>query len=59
MQEHLFQHFQCPGNRRFVEDVCITFIDKIGPFIPTKCEDYWIQTLKPLCPHGLNIKESV
>ena len=40
MQQHLFEHFQTRGHTGFVEDVCITFIDKADPFIPTKREDY-------------------
>ena len=28
MQQHLFEHFRSPGHTGFVEDVCITFIDK-------------------------------
>ena len=59
MQQHLFEHFQSPGHTGFVEDVYITFIDKTDPFIPTKREDYWRQTLKTLAPQGLNIEESV
>ena len=59
MQKHLFEHFQRPGHTSFVEDVCITFIDKTHPFIPTKCEDYWRQALKFLSLHGLNIEESI
>ena len=45
MQKHLFEHFQGPGDTGFVEDICITFIDKTEPFIPTKREDYWRQTV--------------
>ena len=59
MQQHLFEHFQSPGHTGFIEDVCITLIDKTDPFIPTKREDYWRQTLKTLAPHGLNIEESI
>ena len=40
MQQHLFECFQIPGYTGFVEDVCITFIDKADPVIPTKREDY-------------------
>ena len=58
MQQHLFEHFQGPGHTGFVEDVCITFIDKADPFIPTII-DYWRQALKILAAHGLNIEESV
>ena len=59
MQQHLFEHFQIPGHTCFVEDVCIPFIDKTDPFIPTKREDYWKQTLKTLAPHGINIEGNV
>ena len=58
MQQHLFEHFQSPGHTGFVEDVCITFIDKADPFIPTII-DYWRQALKILAAHGVNIEESV
>ena len=59
MQQHLFEYFQSPRDTGFVGDVCITFIDKTDPFIPTKREDYWRQTLKTLALQGLNIEESV
>ena len=59
MQQHLFEHLRSPGHTGLVEDVCIIFTDKADPFIPTKREDYWGQTLKTLAPHGLNIEESV
>ena len=59
MQQHLFEHFQSLGHTDFVEDVCITFIDKAHPLIPTKREDYWRQTLKTLAPHGIDVEESV
>ena len=38
-QKHLFEHFQNPGHTRFKKDVCISLIDKTGPFIPTRLED--------------------
>ena len=57
MQQHQFGNFLSSGHNGFIEDVCITFIDKTKPFIPTKHEDYWRQTLKTLAPHGLNIEE--
>ena len=59
MQQHLLEHFQSPGYTGFIEDVCITLIDKTDPFIPTKREDYWRQTLKTLAPYGLNVEESI
>ena len=58
-KQHLFEHFQNPGHTEFIEDACIIFIDKTDPFIPTKCEDHWRETLKTLAPHDLNIEESI
>ena len=43
MQQHLFEHFQSPEHTDFIEDVCITLIDKIDSLIPIKLEDYWRQ----------------
>ena len=51
--------FQSPRHAGFVQDVCVTFINKTDPFIPTKCEDYGRKILKAFDPHGLNIEESV
>ena len=48
MQQHFFEHFQSTGHTGFVEHVHITFVYKTDPFIPTKHEDYWRQTLKSL-----------
>ena len=59
MQQHLFEHFLSSFHIGFIEDVCIEFIDKTEPFIPTKHKDNWRQTLKTLAPHGLNIEKSV
>ena len=42
-QQHLFEHSHSPRHADFIKDVCITFIDKTGPFIPAKREDYWRQ----------------
>ena len=47
MQRHLYKHFQLPGH---------TLIDKTDPRAPTKCEDYWIHTLKTKAPMGLNVE---
>ena len=59
MQQHLFEHFQSPGHTDFIEDVCITLIDNIDPFISTKRKDYWGQTHKNSAPHDLNIEKGV
>ena len=59
MQQHLFEHFQSPGHTSFIENVYITLTGKTDPFVPTKREYCWRQTLKALAPHGLNIEESV
>ena len=34
MQQHSFEHFQSPGHTGFIEDVCVTLIDKTNLFIP-------------------------
>ena len=52
---HIFEHFDSPGHKGFLEDVSITFIDKTDPSDPEKREDYWIQTLKTAAPWALNI----
>ena len=54
-QQHIFEHFNSPGHKGFLEDVSITFIDKTDPSVPEKREDYWIQTIKTAAPWGLNI----
>ena len=59
MQQHLFNHFCTSGHCGFLEDVSLTFIDKINPSDPFKREDYWRSTLKTMAPFGLNIEESV
>ena len=59
MQQHLFRHFQSPSHTGFIENVCITFIDKTDFFIPTKHEDYGRQTLKLFDSTCANMKESV
>ena len=46
MQQHLFEDFQSPEHTGFIQDVCITLIDKTDPFIPTTRKDYWRQILK-------------
>ena len=40
MQQHMLEHFVSSGHTGFIEDVCIVFIDKTEPFIPTKHQDY-------------------
>ena len=58
--EHLFEHFNEEGHRRFLEDVSITFIDKTGPLEePLKKVNYWKNVLKTMAPLVLNIEDSV
>lgn len=59
MQQHLFERFQSPGQTGFIDDVSVTLIDKADPFIPTKYEDYWRQTLKTLVPQTLKKASNV
>ena len=53
MQRHLYEHFTLPGHAGSLH-VSITLIDKTEPSCPTKCEDYWTDTLKTKAPMGLN-----
>ena len=58
--QHLFEHFfLSSGHGGFMEDDCITFIDKTELFIPIKNEDYRRQKPKILVPDSLNIENSV
>ena len=41
MQEHLFRHFSSPGHNGFLNDVSVTFIDKMDPSHPLKHETFW------------------
>ena len=41
MQQHLLNHFCACGHAGFLDNVSITFIDKIDPSDPFKREDYW------------------
>ena len=43
----------------FLENVCVTFIDKTNLQNPEKKENYWIHTLKTMVPWGLNILNSI
>ena len=47
-------HFQSLDHNGFLEDTEITFIDKTDPSDPTRCEEFWIDTLKTHYPLGLN-----
>ena len=38
--------FSKPKHTGFMQDVCVTLIDKTRPFIPTTRKDYWRQILK-------------
>ena len=54
MQRQLHEHFTVPGHSGFIHDVSITLIDKNDPRCPTKCKDYWTDTVKIKAPMGLN-----
>ena len=47
-------HFQTAGHSGFINDTGIGFIDQTDPFDPTRCENFWIDTLKTCYPQGLN-----
>ena len=38
----------------FINDTEIRFIEKTDSSDPTRCEDFWIDSLKTCCPQGLN-----
>ena len=59
VQQHLFNHFCTSGHCGFLEDVSLTFADKIDRSDPLKREDNWRSTLKTMAPFGLNIEQSV
>ena len=59
MEEHLFEHFNEEEHHGFLEDVSITFIEKINPSEPLKREYYWKNVLKTMAHLGLNIEDSV
>ena len=56
MQEHLFSHFSMAGHDRFLNNVSITFIDKIDPSDPLRREDYWREILKQWFLTDLTLK---
>ena len=56
MQRHLYEHFQLPGHTGFLQDTCITLIDKTDSRAPTKREGYWTHKLKGKAPTGLDVK---
>ena len=53
-QAGFFAHFQSLDHNGFLEDTEITFIDKTDPFDLTRCEEFWIDTLKTRYSVGLN-----
>ena len=57
MQEHLFRHFSSRGHNSFLNDFCVTFINKMDPSDPG--ENFWQETLLTMAPYGLNIEDSV
>ena len=57
MQQHLYKHFASEGDCSFLEDVTITFIDKIDPKDPNQWEHYWRHTHNTMAPLGLNVKD--
>ena len=57
MKEHPFSHFSMAGQHGFLNDVSITFIDKIDPSDPLWREDYRGQAPKTMVPYGLDTEE--
>ena len=58
IQQHVFEHFESEVHSRFLEDVTITFTDKIDPKDPpNRWEHYWRHTLNTMAPLGLNVED--
>ena len=55
----MFWHFSSPGHNGFLNDVSLTFINKIDSSDPLKRENFWRETLMTMGPYGLNIEDSV
>ena len=53
-QASFFAHSQTASCSSFIIDIEIRFNDKTDPSGPTKCEDFWIDTLKTCYFQGLN-----
>ena len=53
------KHFQTEGQKGFLNEVSVIFIDKADGKDPKKRERYWMRTLKTIEPYGLNIADSV
>ena len=45
------------GHSSFLEDISITFIDKIYPKDPNQGKHYWRHTLKTMTPPGWNVED--
>ena len=58
MQQHPFEHFNSEGRHCFLDEISITFIDKIDLSEPLKRENYWRSILKTMAPWGLNVEDS-
>ena len=56
MQRHIYEHFQLSDHIGFLQDTYVTLIDKTDHRAPTKCDDYWIHTLKTKALMGLNVE---
>ena len=59
MQEHLFRHFSSPGHNGFLNDVSVTFIDKVDHSDPVKRENFLREILVTMAVYGFNIERSV
>ena len=59
IQRHLYEQFNLPGHTGFLNDVCVTLIDKTDPKDPGKREDYWIYNLKTKVPPGLDAENGL
>ena len=58
-QKFLQSHFLQDDHKGFLENLEVRLIDKTEGSDPTKREFYWMRTLKPLYPDGLNIESDL
>ncbi len=59
MQREVHAHFKLPGHTSIENDVDIMFIDKTDAVNPKIREKFWIDTLKTMSQHGLNVSETM
>ena len=54
MYPERFEHFAVDNHNFFLNNCCITLIDKKDSSDPTRRQDYCRKVLKTVAPYGLN-----